>query len=1644
MGKEPAPRLTGRVGDNLAALELVKQLHEQDRPATEQERQVLAGWRSWGAVPQVFEETSDRATRLRGLLSEAEWAAARRTTINAHYTDPAIAAAIWSVVLDLHGRPNRVLEPGCGSGVFFGTAPDGISMMVGVELDPTSAAITRALYPQPHFHVRAESFAHSRIPPDAMDVTIGNVPFAKIALHDPEHNRGRHTMHNHFILKSLALTRPGGMVAVLTSRYTLDALDPSARREMHARADLLAAVRLPSGAHRAYAGTEAVTDLVVFRVRPAGQPAPDTDWLESRVDPDLQVPVNGYWRAHPDAVLGQMRIDAHGVQGRTSLSVIDDPEQRAALPDRLRAAAVALAGAVPGSVPVPQHPATELPELTLPPEAGAAAVPDGRIVTRTGGGFAHYAGGVLEPLTVPSHCVEELRLLVRLREQVLTVLDIEARSREDTPELRAARFGLSATYGDYRRRFGPINRVRVTETSRLDKAGHPIVTRRFPAAARIFRGDPHAPTVRALEMYDEAAQTATPAAILSRRVLTPHQVRDSADTPADALAICLDTHGQVDLDRIAALLSSRDSDHARAQLGTLVFDDPVSGQLIPAPQYLSGNVRKALAAAQQAAQSDPRYAVNVDALTAVVPGDLTPQEITASLGAVWIPASDITGFMREVLDDRTVRVEHLGGAAWKVRDGQTHSPAATVTWGTSRMSAHEITERLMCQKRIVVHDTITNADGNDVAVVNPVETEAAAAKGEGLQARFREWIWSDPDRADRLARVYNDTFNAIVLRSYDAEGDRLTLPGLATDFTPHRHQRAAVARMIGEPAVGLFHAVGAGKTAEMVIGATELRRLGLVTKPAVVVPNHMLEQFTREWLQLYPAANILAAASEDLRGQARRTFIARAATGDWDAVILTQGAFASIPVSPQGQSNYLDREVQVLRDQLHRARGAEVSSVSIKQMEGAVIRLEEKVKARLDHKTDPGLTWEQLGVDYLIIDELHLYKNLTVTSNIQDVARDGSIRATDLDMKIGLLREQAGPGGHVLTGATATPIANTMAEAWVMQRYLRPDLLTDAGLTDFDSWAATFGQTVTKIEMRPAGDGFRAKDRFASFQNLPELLSMWHVPADVKTNADLGLPVPDIARDHAGRRTPEVVAIPLSETQQDFMATLADRSEKIRNRQVTPDEDNMLKVSGDGRKAGIDLRLLADAVPTDESSSLFLEPGKLDVAADRIHQIWAEHRATTYPGSKTPGSLQLVFCDLGTPNPERWNVYDALRDALAERGMDPARVRYIHEANTDTAKGRLFAQCRAGEVDVLIGSTAKMGVGTNIQKRAIALHHLDCPWRPADVEQREGRIIRQGNDNPEVQILRYVTEGSFDGYMWQGVARKAAFIDQVMHARLDVRTADDLDGEGEQFDYATVTAVASGNPLLLQRASAQADVDKLARLESAHDRAQGAARLAIRTADHTITTATDLQGRLAAAITATTPTAGDAFTARINGTDYTDRPNAATAARRILHTHAASLSATRPQLAIPGLIDLGGHTLDAALTYAASARTITVTIGLPTIPEARFAATLDALSDGYGLITRAENLLTGLHAAHARAGDRIVQAHRDRTEAEAGLGKPFPRASELHAARSRLADIEDRLTPSTDRDQPAPTGALPARPHPARPGGHQHGFGPTP
>ena len=897
--------------------------------------------------------------------------------------------------------------------------------------------------------------------------------------------------------------------------------------------------------------------------------------------------------------------------------------------------------------------------------------------------------------------------------------------------------------------------------------------------------------------------------------------------------------------------------------------------------------------------------------------------------------------------------------------------------------------------------------GDDAWVLNMDETLAAQEKAAELGERFAEWAWQDPARARELAEAYNEKFNSLVLRNYDDA--QLSLPGLALNFEPRPHQVAAVARVIHEPAVGLFHEVGAGKTAEMTMGAMELRRLGLARKPAIVVPNHMLEQFGREFLQLYPQARVLVAQREDLQAQRRRVFVARCATGDWDAIILSRSALERIPMSAEAQQTYLNREAERMREWIEAARKGE--GLSVKRLEAALLRAEERLKSKLDSARDPGITFEATGIDYLFVDEAHGYKNLRTPSNIPDAAIDGSMRASDLDMKIGYLRERNGT--RVVTFATATPIANSVTEAFVMQHYLRPDLLSAAGIEDFDTWAATFGQTVTQIEMAPeGGSSFRQKTRFAKFTNVPEMLRMWHVSADIKTGEDLRLPTPALARRQAdGQRAPETVIVEPCDALLDYVAELGERADKIRSRAVSPEEDNMLKVSGDGRKAALDLRLIGQSATV---------PGKIGAAAARIAAIWHAHRDHVYQAvggedSQIRGSLQLVFCDLGTPG-GGWNVYDELRDQLTARGLPHEAIRFVHEAKTDRDKGELFAACRAGSVAVLIGSTEKMGVGTNVQVRAIALHHLDCPWRPADVAQREGRILRQGNLNAEVQILRYVTERSFDGYMWQTVERKARFIAQVMRGRLDVREIEDI-GDAA-LSYNEVKALATGNPLLMDKAEADAELTRLERAERAHHRNQDALRYKINSAEKRIQSLTALTGEIDVAIGRRRDTRGEAFTMSLDGVSYSKRSHAGHRLMQFLDRELTAVaSSSHPRIeARPG--HLGGF--DVTTVASRVLGTTQVVLALDGVPQSEVRLTAKDLADTdpAGLVIRLENRLTGLEALKAKTLNEIDRLGTEVARACEDHGKPFPQADQLATARDRVRQIESQLAEAARLQQP--------------------------
>jgi N12 class adenine-specific DNA methylase len=1576
-----------RVAHNLTVVRLLVDLRERQVAPTDSEREVLMRWAGWGAVPQLFDTNVARYAAQReeliALLGPDGYSAARRSTINAHYTHPLIADAMWRMAEGLSFPGARVLEPGCGPGVFLARAPEDTSI-TGVEIDPTTAAIAETLHP--NATICTASFADVRGLSDAsFDLVIGNVPFGDVVLYDPAHNKGKHSIHNHFLIKSLALLKAGGLLVALTSRFTLDARTNSARVEMHQMADLLAAVRLPAGAHRRVAGTDALTDVVVLRRRDGAPASASASWVKSAPVQigDAQALLNGYFAEHPEHVAGTLTVS----DGPYSRDVTVEGDISAeAVSKSILAVADTLVPAVDAVRP-PAEPSAV--DEANPVDLGEQW--DGHIIALASG-FAEVRDGETERLAVPKNATREMRLLLKLRDQAGALLAEEAAHVAESAHLEQLRSELRSTYHRYVRIHGPINRYKTHGTGRADpETGEPIVRRSYPRAVRLLMGDPLGPLVLSLEVFDEDTQTATEADLLHERVLRSRETVTEAAAPEDALAICCDRLGRVDLDLVAGLLGVT-PEQARPALGELVYEDPRTHVLVPAAEYLSGSVRVKLDRAREAAALDPTFDVNVAALTEVLPVPLGAEEIAARMGAVWIADTIHRQFLSELLDDKSVQVEYGGGNIWAVK-GNSYGTLAQSEWGTARMPAPEIALALLEQKPVVVRDRLPD----ERYVVNADETTAAQEKATAMQERFAEWCWEDPQRASELIREYNDRFNSLVLRDYTALGDALMLPGLAETFAAHAHQRAAVARIISEPSVGLFHVVGGGKTASMVIGSHELRRLGFAEKPVVVVPNHMLGQFAREWLQLYPMAKILAAGTDDLAKHNRRRFVARAAANSWDAIIMTRSAFERLGVSPEVEKAYLARELAEVRDilDLQRERGARLT---IKRLEKKVMRAEAAMQKRLDGAVDVGVTFEQTGIDYLFVDEAHGYKNLATVSNIPGAAISGSNRAEDLYMKMEHLRITGNE--RVATFATATPIANSITEAHVMCRYLRPDLLEDAGIKHFDAWAATFGETVTQMEMAVTGGGnYRLKTRFARFQNVPEMLRILHLLADIKTAAELQLPTPPLKPRSDGQQLPETVVIPASPEVKEYLQQLADRAEKVKSRLVRPDEDNMLKISTDGRKAALDMRLVGDGMPSSGRC-------KLDVVADNVARIHHVTRKVAYRVPRTDvrhptlGAFQIVFCDLSTPHRSKWNAYHELRRLLIDRGLSASEVRFAHEAKNDAEKARLFEACRSGQVAVLIGSTEKMGVGTNIQARAVALHHVDCPWRPADIEQREGRILRQGNQHSGgVRIYRYVVEGSFDAYSWQTVERKARFIGQIMRGRLDVRAIEEI--ADNALSFAEVKALAAGDTLILDQATLSAELTRLQRLQRAYHNNQAALH---RTLENDTARLGLLEREIAAidtAINAHVDTRGEKFAIAIDDTAYTNRADAGIALVQLLDPMGDSM---RPIGRFAGLAISGC----VRYTVADDAREARLEFdGLPITTA--YAMLPEAHKDPLKLIRQLESRANGLDALRVKTVANRASVEAEDERARSAIGVPFKHADALTEASASLDAVNAEL-----------------------------------
>jgi N12 class adenine-specific DNA methylase len=1422
-GEQEATGEKAKARDILAAIRISNQLDEESREATTEEREILARFGGFGPVAltlfpdPVKNQYKDRGLQelgeeLQSLLSPEDYNSAKRTTFNAFYTSPAVMQAMYKA-FDRLGVPENalVLEPGCGIGNFIGQAR-GNRRFIGIEMDRTSSRIARVLYPD--HDIRIENFRDTHLPEGSVDAVIGNVPFANVKL---DHRGQRFSLHDYFFAKSVDALRPGGVLALVTSHFTLDKQNAAIREYLSKRADFVGAIRLPSNAFKRE-GTNVVTDVVFLRKRASDEPENhfDPDWLQTGplAIEDAEVTINRYFVNHPDMVLGDWSRknqlyggdDGYSVTSNGDLATqLNAAVNRLPASDRLtdeRRLLFIQEEPVPArfSRPPPQ------PHIT----AGSFFVGEnGTIGQVAGGETAKAVTHGSNILTANgSKLGKRVAALIKLRDGARRVLQSQNEGWPDA-ERDSARQSLNWFYDCFVARYGPINKTTFGRT----RKGTSI--RRMPNLAK-FREDPDAMLVMSLEEYDEPSGNATKAAILRHDVVGKKPAITQVKSAEEGLLVSLDHCGGVDLPYIARLYDKPEQEITE-ELGDLVYLDPATKTWETADVYLSGNVRAKLVAA---ARSGPQFQRNAEALRAVQPPDLLPGDIEANLGAPWIPETDIQAFVADLLrvPPDSIRIGHLlKDAVWSVDADYSakQSVAATTECGTKRASGITLLEQALNMKTPTIYDTIHLADREE-RVVNQEETLAAREKQKQIKERFRCWVFEDPDRAERLVRFYNDKYNNLRPRLFD--GSHLAFPGMNQTMLLRAHQKDAVWRTMSSGNTLLAHAVGAGKTFVMAAAGMKLKEAALVKKPMFVVPNHMLEQFAREFMQLYPNAKLLIAAKEDMRRDRRKHLTAKIASGQWDGIIATHSSFERIGMSVEYQERFLREQIRDYEQLLVEAAGADASGPHrnlIKTIEKQKFAREERLKDLLaKEKKDDGLVFDELGVDHVFLDEAHYFKNLETATKMQRVAgiqTGGSQRAFDLYMKARYLDQQH--TGHGVTFATGTPISNTMVEMYTVQRFLEPLGLSDRGIEHFDAWAATFGEVVESMEISPDGASLRSRSRFARFNNLPELQQMFRSFADVQTAEMLNLPRPKL---DGGK--PTIVACPMSERQCELQQELVDRYERLRSQRVDPREDNALAITTDGRKLALDARMLsAEAEDHPES--------KLNALVDRVEAIW---RGTT----NTRGT-QIVFCDMGVRRtPWGYSAYGEVIDKLVTLGIPRDQIAAIGDANSDAKKQALFERVRNGSVRVLIGSTQKLGTGTNVQKRLVALHHLDAPWKPAEVEQREGRILRQGNDSEVVSIYRYVTEGSFDAFMWQALETKARFISQVMSGNTTVRRAEDIGGQ--ELSYAEVKAIASGNPAVLTLAEADAELQRLAVLKKNYTDEQFLTRRKVRELPKTI------------------------------------------------------------------------------------------------------------------------------------------------------------------------------------------------------------------
>ncbi len=1667
----PPSGAKARARANLDAIGLVHRLDGEGRTPTTAEQDVLARWSGWGAVPQIFEahraEWAGEHAELRGLLSEVQYRAASANTLNAHYTDPTIVAAVWDSVVAAGFTGGRVLEPGSGVGTFLGLAPASATM-VGVELDPITARISAHLYPSAQ--IRQEGFEKTRVPENSFSATVGNVPFGAFALHDPAHNPGNHTIHNHFLLKSVALTAPGGYVAAITSHFTLDAANPKARRDLAEAADLVGAIRLPTKAFDRVSGTTVVTDLIILRKREQGQaPAVGQDWIDTTtvaaLDTDGQsaeTTVNTYFAAHPENVLGGVHL-GHGMYNAATLEVRGDTgavlaaqvaERLAVITTEAKAQGLGLSATADSATTIDA--AVFHPGLIIPVSVQAGRPLDTLAYDEDTASLRRWDGQ--EWVAHPGRAgkIAETRTLLELRDLATTLI----RAQRDglvVGERDQLRGELNRVYDHYVAVHGAVNRFTWTNPKPITADKHdqrmgtfeeqwrkkegldgqpypgpvPEETRaawderawqaatpskRFAHLDGGIRNDPGFATVAALEFFDEDTQTAAKAPIFATDVLSRRPERTSAATVEEALAISLDESRVVDVTRIAALLGAGEAD-TRAALVGKVYPDPTDAtRLIPAATYLSGNVRRTLAAAETAAAQDPVYAGNVEALRAVLPRTIEAGEIGLRPGVPWIPTSDYEAFVTEVLAARDVSVDYtLGTWTIDVPKWQCGSPLMTDVYGTGAVDAVSLLESVCNSKPIQVRRSKAEIERTGGNPVDMPATFAAQAQAQArkLSEKFTEWVWSDPDRTARLVGTYNEKFNSLRPARYD--GAHLNLPGLGDHFTPHAYQRDAVARIIAEPTVLLDHVVGAGKTGSMFMGAMELKRLGLASQPWIVVPNHIIEQVGREAKQWYPAANVLVGAGAT-NAEGRRRFAAQTATGDWDMVIVPKSVFTAIKVSPQRQQAHLE----TARNQLEEAK-KQAGVTNTKQIETA-IKDQDKRLAVLTEQAgkDTGLTWEMVGADYIFLDEAHYFKNRERVSAVRELAcTPGSQQAEDLVMKLDVLRESrrdaAAAAGYelrpgqerVATFSTGTPVANSLGEMWVMQSYLRPDLLADAGVADVDGWGAVFTGTTASVEMNASGSRLAPVTRVGRFVNVPELVTMSSVYTDVVTREYITVALPELV---GGAR--QVISKPASQEVRDFISDLAYRSEHFDPGR--PDIDNSLKVANDGRNVSLDERMANLEEP--------LDGGRIGMVAAEIMRVHADTATTTYrdqAGAVSPvaGGLQIVFCDRSTPHQTggKFSLYEGLRAELVERGMVAEAIRFIHDYPKPGEKAQLFQDCRAGRVSVLVGSTEKMGTGTNIQDRAVALHHVDVPWRPADLEQREGRILRQGNQNPRVEILNYVTEQTWDTIMWQTVEKKARFIGQIKTGDLDARTAEDLGSDELGNSAAATKAVATGDPRYLQQVQLDDDVKRLSALRRAHGDAKARNAAERRACGREVTATGDQLAQLDTALPRIAASADAPFAMSVGGRAYRERGAASSAVVDTVRQAYSDGKRWGAQKEFP-VASLRGVEVRAARLLTSDE--VVLSLSIPCRTRAVAAKDFTGRdANGVGLVRRIENMVNEIPAYCGELQHRQDRARTRTEELLAVADAPFEHEADLVGKEHELAALTAQLHVDADSPQ---------------------------